>query len=129
MDRETDADGAAVDYRTDDAVESGEGWPRARPSLFDLHAEYGPITVGFGQEIVEDVSMWAAASLPMEAVTVALAADCDDGSEVASLSYMDPDAARAYAAQLLTAADAVDAGEPFDPNLHRSDERYLDHGE
>lgn len=122
-------DHTPVDYRMDDALESGEGWPRARAWPFDLHAEYGPITVGVDQEIVEDVSMWAAASLPFEAVSVALAADCDDGSEVATVSYMDPDAARAYAAQLLTAADAVDAGEPFDPNMHRSDEGYLDHGE
>lgn len=121
------AEQTPVDYRTDDATESGEGWPRARASPFDLYAEYGPIKVGIGEEIVEDVSMWAAASLPMEAVSVALAADCDDGSEAATVSYMDPDAARAYAAQLLTAADAVDAGVPFDPNLHRSDERYLNH--
>lgn len=119
---------AGVEFRRDDATEDGEGWPKARPAPFNLHAEYGPIGIGFFEDVIEDVALWAAAATPMDAVSIALATTCDDGSDVTAVAYMDPPAARAFAAQLLTAADAVDRNERWDPNNCRSAARYQDLG-
>lgn len=115
----------SVDYRRDDAEEAGEGWPKARPAPFNLNADYGPFRVDCDERDIEDVSFWASEAGYFDAVSIALAARTNmDDSEITALAYMSPDAARAFAAQLLTAADAVENGEQWDPNTGRSDSKY-----
>lgn len=115
-----------VDYRRDDAEPGGEGWPRADDEQFGLHAKDGPWELHFIEDYVDDVSMWAATAEPVNDIVVALAADGEDDRGIAALTYMDAEAARALAAQLLTALDAVEGGERFDPVHNTSDEAYLE---
>lgn len=118
----------SVDYRTTDADEGGEGWPRARTDHFTLAADEGPWRVQFSEDDVDDVAMWAATADPVADVAVALAADVTDEARfprsAAALAYFDAGAARALAAQLLTAATAAEAGGRFDPNHDTADEVY-----
>lgn len=118
--------GIAVSYRKDEA-EGGEGWPRAKDDHFTFHASEGPWRVLMEGGEVEDVAMWAASGTPVCDVVVSLAAERDNGNDgAAALAYFESDAARALAAQILTAADAADRGDSFDPCTDTSDWRYLD---
>lgn len=114
-----------TEYRTDDADE-GEGWPRARTDHFTFAANDGPWQLEIGESDVADVSMWAATGGPVADVVVALAADAkeDEDCSAAALAYYDADAARAFAAQVLTAATAAEAGEDFNPNHDDADDVY-----
>lgn len=117
-----------VSYRRDDATERGEGWPRALTSPFTLSAGHGPFSVLFDEQDVNDVSFWAATAGYLDGVVLALAADqsgAGDQPGVAMVSYLEPNAARALAAQLLTAADAVEEGEQWDPNMNVSDPNHV----
>lgn len=124
--RELVADGGLnVSYRRDEA-EGGEGWPRARDDHFTLHASEGPWRVLMEGVEVDDVAMWSASGTPVADVVVSLAAEREEGNHgAAALAYFDADAARALAAQILTAADAADSGHSFDPCTETSDWRHL----
>lgn len=116
-----------VDYRRDDATEHGEGWPRGRADHFNLSVGQGPWRLEYDERDVTDVSFWAASGGVAD-VSVAVAADDDDGEGAALVAYMESAAARAFAAQLLTAADAADADGQFTPAKSHADRRYVDRG-